>query len=157
MASSKRKTLYFAVGSPDEYRSAVWRLWVHGDDVYLGARDVRWIKLSMHHSGIWRYAWTEESGLKTPGSADRVINRWSRPADFVPGWTQGPSLIVPNTGIRRPFKHRSQRSWMRFIGRQLRCLVTSITSQSCLLTVMRQLRVGSRSHDLATHGWGLLI
>ena len=104
MASSQRKTLRFAVGTPTEYRSAVWRLWVQGNDIYLAARTtVSLIKLSLHRSGTWRLAWTESSGIRARHSADRVEERWERPPEFRSGWTQGPSLIVPNTGLKKPF------------------------------------------------------
>ncbi len=63
------------------------------------------IKLSMHRSGIWRLAWTAPSGICAQGSSDRVEERWQRPPEFRAGWTQGPSVIVPNTGVERPFSH----------------------------------------------------
>jgi hypothetical protein len=106
MPSSQEKTLRFAVGSPSEYRSAVWRLWVQGNDVYLAGRTtVNVIKFSLHRSGIWRLAWTDSSGLRAGNSSDRVEHRWLRPSEFRPGWTQGPALIVPNVGTKKPFRH----------------------------------------------------
>jgi hypothetical protein len=108
MPSSQRKTLRFAVGSPDEYRSAVWGLRVQGNDVYLSARHLDGLmKVSMHRSGIWRLAWTEQSGIKVTGSPDRVALRWQRPSEFRPGWTQGLAVVVPHSGIQRPFRHDS--------------------------------------------------
>jgi hypothetical protein len=106
MASDEKNTIRFAVGSPDEYRSAIWRLWVQGNDVYLAARVLTgFIKISLHRSGIWRLAWTDQSGIRTQGSSDRVEARWQRPQEFRQGWTQGPAVIVPNSGIQRPFRH----------------------------------------------------
>jgi hypothetical protein len=105
MPSSQRKTLRFAAGSPSEYRSAIWRLWVQGNDVYLAARTmISMLKLSLHRSGAWRLAWTDTSGQRARNSSDRVEERWSRPAPFRPGWIQGPALIVPNPGTKRPFQ-----------------------------------------------------
>lgn len=104
MPSSQRKTLRFGVGSASEYRSAVWRLWVQGNDVYLAARTtISWLKLSLHRSGIWRLAWTQASAQRSKDSDDRVEERWNRPSAFRPGWTQGPAVIVPNPGTKRPF------------------------------------------------------
>ena len=104
MASSQRKTLRFAVGTSKEYRSAVWRLCVQGNDVYLAARTmVSLLKLSLHRSGKWRLAWTESSQIRARNSPDRVEERWNRPAEFRAGWTQGPALIVPNTTVQTPF------------------------------------------------------
>jgi hypothetical protein len=105
MASSNRKTLRFAVGSPEEYRSAIWRLFVQGDDVYLQPRHSGfrsdW-KFSLHRSGVWRLAYTKESGYLLPGSSDRVTYRWTRPAAFRPGWVQGPSIVVPYVPLKTP-------------------------------------------------------
>jgi hypothetical protein len=107
MTSSQQKTLRFGVGTPEEYRGAIWRLWVQGNDVYLAARDlIGQIKYSLHRSGQWRLAWTEKSGQRAEGSTDRVEGRWKRPPEFRPGWTQGPAVIVPNSGIQRPFRRR---------------------------------------------------
>jgi hypothetical protein len=106
MGSNKNRTLRFAAGSPSVYHSAIWRLWVQGDDVYLGARGVlHLLKLSMHKSGIWRLAWTQESGIRRPHLSDRVEERWLRPPEFCPGWVKGPVLIVPDTDRRSRFAH----------------------------------------------------
>lgn len=106
VAKKTKNALRFAVGSPTEYRSAIWRMWAERDDVYLAARVMGgWIKLSMHRSGIWRLAWTAQSGIRAQGSSDRVGERWQRPPEFRAGWIQGPAVIVPNTGIERPFTH----------------------------------------------------
>jgi hypothetical protein len=103
--AGNRNVLLFGLGNASEYHSAVWRLWVQGDDVYLAARvQARFLKISLHTSGIWRAAWTTESGLTEKTSGDRVLKRWSRPAEFLPGWTRGISVAIPNTNVKRPFK-----------------------------------------------------
>ena len=74
-------------------RSAVWRLWVEGSEIYLAGRTaVAVYKLSLHSSGKWRLAWTKE--LKEQESEDRVLMRWERPAASN-GWVQGPSVAIP--------------------------------------------------------------
>jgi len=88
-------TLRFAAGSPERRFSSVWRLWVHGSDVYLGARILlRMFKFSMHQSGQWISAFTSDSGAMLD-TGSRRHRTWHRPAEFTPGWTQGPSVIVP--------------------------------------------------------------
>jgi hypothetical protein len=88
-------TLRFAAGSPERRFSSVWRLWVHGSDVYLGARILlRMFKFSMHQSGQWISAFTSESGAMLD-TGSRRHKTWLRPAEFTPGWTQGPSVLVP--------------------------------------------------------------
>jgi hypothetical protein len=106
MARTDKDTLRFAVGSPVEYRSAVWRLWAQRNDVYLAARVMHGlIKFSLHQSGKWRVAWSGESRITAQGSPDRVEERWERPAEFRLGWTQGPVIIVPCTQVKKPFGH----------------------------------------------------
>jgi hypothetical protein len=116
MASDEKNTIRFAVGSIDEYRSAIWRLWVQGNDVYLAARVLTgFIKISLHKSGIWRLAWTDASGVKAQGSMDRVEERWQRPQEFRKGWTQGPAIIVPHSGIQSPFRHLPDTDKIRIV------------------------------------------
>jgi hypothetical protein len=111
--SSARKrdsVIRFAVGTPEDAYSAVWRLSAHGNDVYLTGRLMgRYLKISLHAKDdlhlkdVWRFAWTEESQILVEGTNDRVIHRWRRPPQFRPGWTRGVSLIVPWTPIGHHF------------------------------------------------------
>lgn len=89
-------TVRFAAGSAERIRSSVWRLWVHGSDVYLAARIMaRTFKLSLHESGKWVSAFTEQSGVVLSETGYRRHREWQRPSEFRPGWTQGPSVMVP--------------------------------------------------------------
>ena len=73
--------LRFAVGSPENIQSFVWRVWVQGDDVYIGARNALQVfKVSLHASGIWRIAFVKEL-KKEDSNSDRVIVRWNKPAE----------------------------------------------------------------------------
>lgn len=120
MAKNNNNVVRFAVGPVDEWRSAIWRLWSKGNDIYLAGLDRRnklMVKFSLHASGKWRWAFTEDSGVKEPGSSDRVIRRWNRPTDFFPGWYQGPSIIVPHVALRQPFIREEARKdifWIRY-------------------------------------------
>ena len=103
VATRERDTLRFAVGTRTEARSSVWRLWVTRDDVYLAVRMMgQYLKVSLHESGDWRIAWTANRDLKEELRADRIIRRWRRPPEFTPGWTQGPSVVIPATSLQRP-------------------------------------------------------
>lgn len=98
--TTRDSVIRFAAGSPQDPYSAVWNLATNKNDVYLFARQMRrWLKTSLHESGIWRLAWTEESKILTTDTSDRVIIRWRRPPEFRPGWTQGISVLVPWTPI----------------------------------------------------------
>jgi len=112
LSAKKPNALRFGVGTSTEYRSAIWGLWVKdkGNEVSLAARVLGGhIKLSMHWSGNWRLAWTKQSGILAPGSTDRVEERWTRPAEFLPGWTRGPAVIVPAVDIRQSFSRRAEK------------------------------------------------
>jgi hypothetical protein len=101
-------TLRFAAGSPERRFSSVWRLWVHGSDAYLGARTLlRWLKLSLHQTGPdqWIAAFTSESGAVLEGTGSRRHRTWTRPPEFTPGWTQGPTILVPWVKWRGQLQH----------------------------------------------------
>ena len=105
MSSKKLNVLRFAVGSPENCKSWVWRMWVNGDDVYLGARNaLQAFKVSLHKSNIWRIAFVEE--LKRNNSeSDRIIFRWKRPGEFAPGWTPSIAILVSSIDAKKPFKN----------------------------------------------------
>ncbi|MGH2691112.1 MAG: hypothetical protein ACRDHM_01255 [Actinomycetota bacterium] len=102
-------TVRFGAGTPDRPRSAVWRLWVHGSDAYLGARVLLGsIKLSIHESGQWISAFTEQSGAVIKETGSRRHETWTRPAEFHPGWTQGPVVGIPWVSWRDDLKPRDE-------------------------------------------------
>jgi hypothetical protein len=78
----------------------LWRVWVQGDEVYLAPRTMaRVIKMSLHSSGIWRWAWVKHSAPDQELEGDRVHKRWLRPGPFVPGWVVGPSVMFPRSVV----------------------------------------------------------
>lgn len=93
----------FAVGTPENPQSWVWRLWVQGDDAYLGAKNaLQAFKVSLHRSGIWRIAFVKELKRKDDAT-DRVIVRWEKPKEFAPGWTPSIGVLVSSIKPHRPF------------------------------------------------------
>lgn len=103
MSSKNKDTIRFAVGTPDNPQSWIWRLWVQGDEIYLGAKNaLQAFKVSLHKSGIWRIAFVKE--LKREDEVtDRVIVRWKRPDEFTPGWTPSIAVLVSSIKPSRPF------------------------------------------------------
>jgi hypothetical protein len=109
-------SIRWAVGSPDGPRSQSWLLKGSrsDDDVYLGPRwDIGVIKLSLHRSGRWRMAWTDEyaDSVGLPADTDRVLGRWEPPADIRPGWRHAVTVLVTRESMaqhttpeRRPGK-----------------------------------------------------
>lgn len=104
----------WAVGTPAGLRSQTWSLFgvTSDDDVYLGPRwQTHVIKLSLHRSGRWRMAWTDEYA-KSVGLPDdnRVLTRWEPPGELRPGWRHAvtvlmtPESLMQQSPERRPNK-----------------------------------------------------
>jgi hypothetical protein len=103
--SKKTKALRFAVGSFEDTRSSVWRLWAKGDDLYLSARAFGGIsKFSFHKSGKHRYAINAEIERENAAS-DRVLYKWERASEFMPGWTESMGIVIPPRITQKPFKN----------------------------------------------------
>src|SRR3989338_530076 len=104
MSSKDKNIIRFAVGTQDDPKSWVWRLWVQGDEVYIGAKNsLQAFKVSLHKSGIWRIAFVKEL-KRSDDTADRVIVKWQKPGEFVPGWTASIAVAVSSIEPARPFK-----------------------------------------------------
>ena len=96
----------FAVGAADGPRSAVWRLWTGKgtSDVYIAARahggDA---KVSLHESGDWRFAFTEDfyERRASTEAEERAIERWNRPPS-IEGITPAFMVVVPSGEIGVP-------------------------------------------------------
>ena len=97
---ARPQTFRFAAGSLEAPFSGVWRLVVNGNDVFLGASkgSMSVFKNSLHQSGVWVLAATQQSGA-TFERGNRRAKRWSRPLDHVAGVTRGPSVFVPHTSL----------------------------------------------------------
>lgn len=81
MGGKRGRTVRFAVGSCAGPRSSGWMVVARRktDDVYLAPLGALAgvLKLSLHSSGICRYAFTEEHG-RPPTLPDRAIDKWRR-------------------------------------------------------------------------------
>lgn len=113
---AKKHTFRFAAGDSTQVFSGVWRLVVSGSDVYLGASKTMMgkVKVSLHASGVWVLAATQQFGFTLDGN-NRRGRRWTRPPDHSLGVTRGPSIFAPHTSLgSRPFpldEGRKRISW----------------------------------------------
>lgn len=93
---AERKEVRFGLGSAEGQYSMVWRVWVQGNEIYMTSRVVgRWMRLSLHSSGIWRWAFIEGSATAREMKGDRAQRKWLQPSPFIPGWVAGPSVMFP--------------------------------------------------------------
>jgi hypothetical protein len=106
---SGRSTARFAVGSREGPRSNVWVLFTskRHNDVYISIRsfaDV--VKVSLHESGSWRWAFTREhlstSSPVIPPGANRTVDMWQRPSEIAPGCIQAFQVWVPSSEVTMP-------------------------------------------------------
>jgi hypothetical protein len=75
-----RHVLRFAAGTDPGPRSGVWRIYTHGDELYLMSRYMGGaLKTSLHASGDFRHAFASEHAASFVGSGDRVIQKWDGP------------------------------------------------------------------------------
>jgi hypothetical protein len=100
------EAIRFAVGTPADVRSWVWRMWAHRDEIYIRARDALTVfKVSLHNSGVWRIAFVADLE-RDDAASDRVITRWKKPGEFAPGWTPSVGIVVSWVHPRQPFRQK---------------------------------------------------
>jgi hypothetical protein len=95
-------SITFAVGSPDDLRSAIWTLWVKRDDVYL--KSVQSIKVSLHDSGDWRIAFTNV--LPGERNKDRKLFQWRRPAATGNHMVPGVAILIDPYRAKEPLLNK---------------------------------------------------
>lgn len=96
-------TIRFAVGTLNDIRSSVWRIWSNKNDLYLAARSHAQIsKFSFHESGSYRFA-VNAKVERENDAGDRALYKWRRPDEFAPGWTRCFSILVPPRVTQIPF------------------------------------------------------
>lgn len=76
----------FAIGTPAGPSTNSWRVWAHGEDVYVKCRDnFREMKASLHASGRWRFGFTQEAIEARPDllpeGTDRALTKWESRLD----------------------------------------------------------------------------
>lgn len=67
---------------------------------------MRTAKLSLHASGIWRFAHTETFAAAVGLQGDRLIQRVTPPSPMVRGWRRAATVIVPTRSLREPIPEK---------------------------------------------------
>lgn len=112
------KSIRFGVFDGGDNRASTWLLKVSPPDsleIYLINRHLRSdLKISMHQSGEWHWALTEETYQERPDlvpeSADegKKIVKWLRPEETVPGFTVAQRILVPHLAVNTPISERDR-------------------------------------------------
>ena len=113
------ESLRFGVGDLAELHSSIW--WAQARksrDVYIGTRQHRYFKVSLHQSGRWRAGWTTDAvdrfGLDAE-ETDRALNKFQETEDFAPGMKLAMTIFIPMSSLHdnpeKPVKPRDAISW----------------------------------------------
>ncbi|MCJ7655077.1 MAG: hypothetical protein MUO97_07245 [Dehalococcoidia bacterium] len=104
-----QQSISFAITDGIGRRAATWKCWAHTgkkkSDIYLACRELGgYLKISLHQSGDWRIAYTQEffkENLSTfPDKRDnRVIMQWPRPPQIAEGITLAFRIITPYSAV----------------------------------------------------------
>src|SRR5687768_5737286 len=91
-------------------RSASWVcLGSLDNSIYLICRELKSVtKFSFHGTSDWRNAFTQdfvdaEVKAGTSRLPPRLLDRWSRPREFAPGYTLACRIQVPRASVTEPF------------------------------------------------------
>lgn len=103
------RSLRFGITDEEGHRAATWKLLTQvrtgKSDIYLVCRTLgSKLKASLHDSGNWHYAYTQETfkekveGL-LPKQTDRFIEKWTRPASIANGITLAFRIVTPSSSV----------------------------------------------------------
>src|SRR5262249_23218367 len=106
----------FAVGPPDGVTSNSWRCWAQKGDVYIVCRDnFREAKVSLHASGSWHMAFTEQATKNNPYLAALNRNRfwriWPEPPAQLPNVVPAFRLFFLTSELAIPQNQRKSAGW----------------------------------------------
>ncbi len=104
--SSELRQYRFAMGSEADPCSAVWRIWTQGNEAYVSVRTASSVaKLSLHANGNWQFR------------IDTKVSSWQRPKPFRPGWTHGPTILIPHNDlpVHRPYYELNRSSKVNWL------------------------------------------
>ena len=91
--------------------SDVWRVWADENDVYVAPRAKGGeFKISLHASGKWRLAFTEEYAQQMhklgTWNSDRRVDSLDRPAEHANAFIRAVCLYFPDSELRAPVQQK---------------------------------------------------
>ncbi|MCK4816797.1 hypothetical protein KA005_13590, partial [bacterium] len=100
------RSIRFGITDGEGHRASTWKLWTvaSGSDIYLACRALGGkLKTSLHESGSWHIAYTQEAFKeKVEGVAkqsDRFIEKWPRPKAIAKGVTLAYRIVTPWSSV----------------------------------------------------------
>ena len=105
------------MGSAADPCSALWRIWTQGNEAYVSVRSWSSVaKLSLHANGNWQFR------------VETMISKWRQPKPFRPGWTHGPTILIPHNdlAIRRPYVEPNPSSKVTWLGQSTMGMMAQI-------------------------------
>lgn len=118
------RALRFGVSNGTGLRAATWKLWTVTTggkfDVYIACRALgSALKASLHQSGQWHIAYSEETfETKVKGAIAqherRFIETWPRPPEIAPGLTLAYLIVTPSSAVTTPIDpaHDKKITWL---------------------------------------------
>lgn len=101
----------FAVGSPDDYRSAIWWLGVNGANAWVAAKPREsWWRLTVQSNANGRLVNSTESGPTPPETGGAVLRAWRPAGPERMSWEHGFTIMVPTLGPVNPLPHIGDRN-----------------------------------------------
>jgi len=107
-----KSSIRFGITDQEGRRAATWKLWTQRrtgkSDMYLICRELgSKLKVSLHDSGSWHYAYTQETFKeKVEGivakQRNRFIEKWSRPKSIAEGMTLAFRIVTPWSSVTSP-------------------------------------------------------
>jgi hypothetical protein len=120
------------VGTEHGPRSALWRIFTRGDDIYAQHDGMRRdLKTSLHASGAGHHAWTDSGAERWVPDGDRYLMKWGEPQEFAPGARALLGIVIPTDHLTKPEKEPEREQAEKTL-----LLDPAPTSEATVLTVV---------------------
>jgi hypothetical protein len=100
---ARERAVRIGIAEDRKVLSAVWRIWLHGSDLYIASRNIaHTFKTSLHATGKFRHAFVSDVASQKfrPAGTDRAVSKWDRPAPQAVGGTLLFQVLIPASELR---------------------------------------------------------